>query len=300
MNETPDAAARLAAVETWIAAEKQTFIIGDLSWDTAWSDLRRIAANYVLRRQLEALDATVVLTKAGLGHLAVGFVRPALDELLWMLWIKDLPHRDAQDLLMAMGRSDAIRSLLAQRAYVGDAVMQELWYPVRFLDAQEQQLTPVKDELKRLRGKFNWSGGQLPSASWVAEQSGHKDLYDYLHAATSRALHFSMGEVMRNGWGEPGGKLVTLKPEFRNYRTDFALHHLPMLFLQTAIACSDFLDSAGITGPEDEALAEQLTAAAKALGEFGRVPLVHAHEWNLTPNGPLRYPANPPDSLAES
>jgi hypothetical protein len=40
--------------------------------------------------------------------------------------------------------------------------------------------------------------------------------------------------------------------------------------------------------------------AAKALGEFGRAPLVHAHEWNLTPSGPLRYPANPPDSLAES
>lgn len=94
---------------------------------------------------------------------------------------------------MAMGSSDGIRSLLAQRAYLGDSVMRELWYPVAFLDAQEQLQTPVKDELNRLRAQFGWSGYPLPSASWVAEQSGHKDLYDYLHAASSRALHFSMG-----------------------------------------------------------------------------------------------------------
>lgn len=288
VNENPDVEARLAAVEAWIVVQKQTFVIGDLSWDTAWSDLRRIAVNYILRRQFEALDATVVLAKAGLGHLAVGFVRPALDELLWMLWMKDLPQQDAQDLLKAMGRSDGIRSLLAQRVFVGDDVMQELWFPVAFLDAQEQQQTSVKDELKRFRRQFNWSGNQLPSASWVAEQTGHKDLYDYLHSAASRALHFSMGEVMRNGWGEPGGRLVTLKPEFRAYRTDFALDHLPVLFLQTAIACEDFLEDAGIAGPEDEeALEKQVLAAAKGLGNLGRVPLVHAHEWNLTPTGPL-------------
>lgn len=290
VNENVDVEARVAAVEAWIAATKRAVVIGDLTWDTAWSDLRRIAVNYILRRQLEALDATVVLAKAGLGHLAVGFVRPALDELLWMLWVKDLPQQDAQDLLMAMGRSDAIRSLLAQRAHVGDAVMQELWYPVAFLDAQEQQQTPVNAELTKFRKQFNWSGRSLPNASWVAEQTGHKDLYDYLHAAASRALHFSMGEVMRNSWGEPGGKLVTLKPEFCEYRTDFALYQLPLLFLETVSACQDFFEDAGITESEDEALVEQVLAAAEVLGKFGRVPLVHAHEWNLTPSGPLRFP----------
>jgi hypothetical protein len=230
----------------------------------------------------------VVLAKAGLGHLAVGFVRPALGELLWMLWVKDLPQQYAQDLLTAMGRSDSIRSLLAQRAYVGDAVMQDLWYPVAFLDAQEQQQTSVDEELRRFGKQFNWSGSPLPSARWVAEQSGHKDLYDYLHAAASRALHFSMGEVMRNGWGEPGGKLVTLKPEFREYLTAFALYQLPVLFLETTAACHDFLEDAGITKPEDESIEEQVLAAAEAVAKLGRVPLVHAREWNLTPTGRLR------------
>lgn len=107
---------------------------------------------------------------------------------------------------MTMGRNDAIRSLLAQRAYVGDSVMRELWYPVALLDAQEMQQTSVRDELNRLRKHFSRPVNPLPSPRWIAERSSHKDLYDYLHAATSRALHFSMGEVMRNGWGEPGRK----------------------------------------------------------------------------------------------
>jgi hypothetical protein len=287
VNENDGVEERLAAVEAWIAAQKQVFVIGDLSWDAAWADVRRIAVNYILRRQFEALDATVVLVKAGLGHLAVGFVRPALDELLWMLWVKDLSKRDAQDLLMTMGRSDGIRSLMAQRVYLGDAVMQELWYPVVFLDAQEQQLAPVKQKLTDFRKQFSWSGNPLPNASWLSEQSGRKDLYNYLHAAASRALHFSMGEVMRNGWGEPGGKLVTLKVEFREYRTSFALDQLPVLFLETVLACHDFLEDAGISQQEDEELLEKVSVATKTLSELGRVPLVHAREWNLTPAGPV-------------
>ena len=289
VDESSDLDARLSAVEAWLTAQKKTCVIGDLSWDTAWSDIRLVAVNYILRRQLEALDATVVLAKTGLGHLAVGFVRPALDELLWMLWVNDLAQQDAKELLMTMGHSDAIRSLVAQRAYVGDAVMQELWYPVAFLDAQEQRQGRVKDKLKQLRNRLKWSGHPLPSARWIAEQSGHEDLYDYLHAATSRATHFSMGEVMRNAWGEPGGKLVTFKLEFRQYRTSFALDQLPVLFLKSAIACGDFLEDAGVSEPEDEALHAEVDLAAEALGKFGRVPLVHAHEWNLTPAGPLRF-----------
>lgn len=301
VEENVNIEARLAAVETLIGGLKQAFVIGDLIWDAAWSDVRRIAVSYILRRQFEALNATVALAKAKLGHLAVGFIRPALDELLWMLWVKDLPRKDVQQLLMAMGRSDGIRSLLAQRAYVGDNMMEELWYPVAFLDAQERQQVPVKDELKRLRDHIGWSGSPLPTARWLAEQSGHRDLYDYLHAATSRALHFSMGEVMRNGWGQPGGKLVTLKPEFREYRTSFALYQLPVLLLETAIACEDFFEGAGVRTPEDGKLEERISAAATELGKLGRVPLVHAHEWNLTPIGPLPLRARHEDggTLAE-
>ncbi|MFI6777329.1 DUF5677 domain-containing protein [Nocardia sp. NPDC050412] len=292
--EDGDVEARLLAVEAWIAAGKQVIVIGDLSWETALTDVRRMAVNYILRRQLEALDATVVLAKAGLGHLAVGFVRPALDELLWMLWVKDLPQQHAQELLTAMGRSDGIRSLMAQRVYVGDAVMQELWYPVAFLDAQKKQQTLLEGVLQGFRKQYGWQRGVLPSASWVAKQSGHEDLYDYLHAAASRALHFSMGEVLRHFWGDPHGKLGALKPEFREYRASFALYQLPKLFIDTASACADFFEDAGLLSG-DEALLEPYFAAGRIVAQFAAVPLVDANEWNLSPSGRQPWPdGNPP------
>ncbi|MFE3002683.1 DUF5677 domain-containing protein [Nocardia sp. NPDC059246] len=283
VNENPDFEGRLAAVEAWTSTQKKVMTIGDLGWDAVESDIRSLAVNYILRRQLEALDATVLLAKGGLGHLSVGFVRPALDELLWMLWVKDLSQQDAQDLLNTMGIWDGIRSLLAQRAYVGDAVMQELWYPVALLDAQDQHKAAVRDKLKTLGQQYHWAGGVLPSASWVAEQSGHEALYEYLHAASSRALHFSVGEITRHSWGEPGGAVTTLNPNFREYRTTFALFQLPLLFAETFTACVDLLDAAGIVYSADEVLEERILAEAKSLGRFGQVPLVHAHEWNLRP-----------------
>jgi hypothetical protein len=49
---------------------------------------------------------------------------------------------------------------------------------------------------------------------WGAFSTGigtPRDLYDYLHAATSRALYFSAGEIMRRGWGHPHGRMTTDK-----------------------------------------------------------------------------------------
>lgn len=290
MIDDDDALARLTAVEAWLAAIKKMTVVGDMRWETGWADLRRIAVNYIIRRQLDALDATVMLARNNLGHLTVGFVRPALDELLWLSWVKDLPIEKSQQLLMLMGSSDAIRSILAQRNYVGDPVMQELWYPVGFLEALASKEEGYKSAITALGKELDWRGNPLPTARWVAKQSGHELLFEYLHAAASRALHFSMGEVMRNGWGEPGGKLITDKAEFRQYRTDFALYQLPLLFLETSVASGAFLADAGVIENYDESIVAEVASTVKAMAKLGRVPLVHAHEWNLTPEGPLPHP----------
>lgn len=49
------------------------------------------------------------------------------------------------------------------------------------------------------------------------------------------------------------------------------------------------LSDAGIMS--DDALDEErLLALVNAVLELNMVPLVHAHEWNLTPEGPLKFP----------
>ncbi|MBY8864049.1 hypothetical protein K7711_46835 [Nocardia sp. CA2R105] len=286
MGDKTDSDARLALVEEWLASLRQSLVIGDLTWDSVESDLRSLAVNYIVRRQLEALEASVVLVKAGFGHLAVGFVRPALDELLWIDWIKDLPRAEAHELLSDMGSFDGVRSLVAQRGYAGDQVMQQLWYPVALLDAAAEQEKELKGELKKRGKALGWGNSAFPTSEWVAERTGRGPLFQYLHSATSRSLHFSMGEAMRNGWGEPGGILTTIKPEFRSNRSDFALYQLPRLFSDTLVACDSLREAAGLEFEvEDEG--ERFLAASENLTACGAVPLVHAHEWNLGPDGPL-------------
>ncbi len=131
---------RIEAVEAFSQYHAKLVVVGELNWDNGFADLRRIATSYVLRRQQEALEATLQLARAGLGHLTVSFIRPALDELLWMSFLKDQDQAQAQKLMIAMGQWDARRSLSAQRNHVGDTVMTTLWYPADLLDQQQAAL----------------------------------------------------------------------------------------------------------------------------------------------------------------
>jgi hypothetical protein len=111
--------------------------------------------------------------------------------------------------------------------------MKDLWYTTEFLDAAEERLNETRDALKELQTQYSWSGRIVPSANWIAEQAGQRQLYDYLHAATSRALHFSAGEIMRRGWGSPTGYMTTDPPIIREHLADFALFQLVLLFFKT-------------------------------------------------------------------
>jgi hypothetical protein len=278
-------ARRIEAVDAFTSINARLVRVGDIQWDAAETDQRLLATNYILRRQLEGLDASVQLARTGLGHLAVGFVRPALDELLWMSFLKTLDAEVSQRLFNIMGKFDARRSLVAQRNHVGDEVMQHLWYTVPFLDAQQAALAETKTELKEAGKELGWNG-QLPSAGWIAEQVGQSNLYEYLHSATSRAIHFSAGEILRRGWGMPGGIITTKKDEFRDHCTAFALYQLPVLFGLTLGETEPFLEDAGVS-LDDDLESDELAQIHATLSGLGKVPLVHAHEWNLTPEGPI-------------
>jgi len=111
--------------------------------------------------------------------------------------------------------------------------MKDLWYTTEFLDAAEERRNETRDALKELQEQYRWSGGIVPSASWIAERAGQRQLYDYLHSATSRALHFSAGEMMRRGWGSPTGQMITDSPVIREHLANFALFQLVLLFFKT-------------------------------------------------------------------
>jgi hypothetical protein len=285
-------ARRVEAAERFIDIAGQLVVVGELEWAAVDADYRLLAINSSLRRQLETLTAAVLLAKQDLGHLAVAFVRGSLEDLMYLTFFISLDLEDSQELFKLLGNWDALRSLLAQRDYVGDEVMEQLWYTRGFLDAAVQKRESVKEELRALRQRHNWSGGTLPSVDWIAERAGKRDLYDYLHAATSRALHFSAGEIMRRGWGHPHGRMATDKPEFREHLASFALDQLWRLFVETWASTAPLAEQAGIGSAQDLGW-DQIEPVINQLTSLGKVPLVHAHEWNLTPYGPLSF-TNPP------
>jgi hypothetical protein len=60
------------------------------------------------------------------------------------------------------------------RSFVGDEVMKDLWYTTEFLDAAEERRNETRDALKELQEQYRWSGGIVPSASWIAERAGQR------------------------------------------------------------------------------------------------------------------------------
>lgn len=281
-------ALRIAAVTSFSELADRLFVIGDVAWaDAMDGDLRLLAVNAAFRRQLESIRATLLLSTEGLGHLAVGFVRASLEDVMYLGFLQKLKVEPARRIFLVLGQWDSFRSLLAQRAYVGDEIMHELWFTEEHLRRAEISTADLKKQLKVLGKQYGW-GGLLPNGEWVAEQAGQRPLYDYLHSATSRAVHFSAGEILRRAWGHPDGQITTSQPAFRDHLTNFALHQLVLLFFQTWALLDDSA-KAGITLSVDVEEAE-VEVVVQQIAGLGQVPLIHAHEWNLTPAGPIPLP----------
>jgi hypothetical protein len=278
---SPELQARVEAVEAFVHLSDRLFEIRAIEWSAVKEDYRLLAINGAFRRQLESIKAAIVLTRQGLGHLAVPFVRPALEDLMYLGFFLNLDRAASQELFILLGRWDGLRALLAQKEFIGDKAMEDLWYTAEFLDSAESLRNKTRDELKELQGQYRWRGGTLPSNDWIADQAGQRQLYDYLHSATSRAVHFSAGEIMRRGWGSPTGKMATDSPVIREHLADFTLFQLVLLFFHTWHLVGDE-KAAGIIVSDDVEEAE-VSEVVKQISVLGQVPLVHAGEWNLRP-----------------
>jgi hypothetical protein len=277
---------RVEAVESFVGLVRRVVVVEDLKWAEIAVDPRGLAINVALRRQLESIDAACQMCRDGLGHLAVAFVRASIEDVIYLDFFMSLEVEESRELFFLLGNWDSLRSLLAQRDYIGDDEMQELWYPRAFLDHAQDLREKTRTQLKALQQRYKWAGGLLPNAEWIAERSDRRDLYDYLHAATSRALHFSAGETMRRGWGHPSGIVTTAKPEFRAHLAAFSLDQLWRRYVDTWNIASSPDVQAGLSS-DDSLSFDEIRPALDRLLAMNRVPLVHAHEWNLTPEGPL-------------
>jgi hypothetical protein len=168
-SESSRLLARAEAVEELVSLADRLFVIRGIEWSAVEDDYRLLAVNMAFRRQLGSIKAAVVLTRQNLGHLAVAFVRASLEDVMYLKFFLDLNREASQRLFVLFGRWDGLRSLLSQRAYLGDEVMNDLWYMTEFLDSAERQRSETREALKELQKEYQWSGRLLPSSEWIAE-----------------------------------------------------------------------------------------------------------------------------------
>jgi hypothetical protein len=260
--------------------------LSDITWREFVIDPILVVEKVCAIRQHEALRATLLLHQSSLGHLAVGYVRPACEEYIWLAYLNSVDKDRARILISSLALEESTRSIAAQRRHMGADGMVALGFPDKFLTETETQGRIARTQLKALGAELGWppdskgrQRGRLPSSDWVADQVGQKRLYDYLHSASSRMLHFSVSEITRRGWGATGADQVLRfdDPDYVAYRTDFALSWQVYFLTQTA---GVLRMAAGPIMNETEG--RVVADAVERFGALGPVPIIRPEEMNLT------------------
>jgi hypothetical protein len=287
--ESPD---RIALAAQLIRCLERVFIsrVRDVRWIEFLNDPLLLAGKVCIFRQHEALRGALALNESGVGHLAVGFVRPACEEYIWLSYLNSIEREKAGRLLLALNLSESARSLEAQRKFMGTDEMIEYGFPTAFLTEIESWPTKAKSMIEELAEELDWPGnkgrGRVPSVQWLARKAGSEDLYDFLYSATSRMLHFSAIEISRRTWEDDNESSVVRldHPSYIEYRLDFALYWLVYLFTRT-LAVTNAPSSFQLQESEEAEMMEIL----KRWSDLGKLPLITPEEMNLTLEGPFPW-----------
>jgi hypothetical protein len=238
----------------------------------------------ILSRQHDALVAVVEMVRRDHGHAAVALLRPACEEYMWVKYLKSLSRNQAEMLVLALAGSEVNTSLDKQREFLGKDVMLSMGFSDDHLSRTGIGMERAKDILdilgrqldlhKGYRNKGDRKYGEPPSMWHVADKTQNTDLYKYLYHATSRSVHFSIGELLRRAWGGAGHIKVESEP-FRFYWSAFAVYWGLFLYRNTLSELADVLptpDELGI--PDDLLNEEQFITSLKLMEDFGHVPII--------------------------
>jgi hypothetical protein len=114
-------------------------------------DFLLTGSRFALTRQFESVQAALELAKITLGHLSVSFIRPALEEYLWLKYLAGLDRSIASYFYLILGIRDVLRSVEATDEYIGDEGMAKVGFPPNFTASVGKWLA----ETKRRARTFN-------------------------------------------------------------------------------------------------------------------------------------------------
>lgn len=149
----------------------------------------------VIRRQYEAVVATVKMTEGGFGFFAVTLLRPAYEEMVWLAYLKQHPAL-AKELVVLLMRKELCDNIEAQNDYLKTNEMAAVGFTQKYVKHVLAQNKPHLARLREIGRSLKWrEGAMLPPFAFVARQVKRDKEYNYLYQATSRFVHFPCKKI---------------------------------------------------------------------------------------------------------
>lgn len=237
----------------------------------------------ILRRQYECLSVAADLVDKSQGFAAVALLRAACEEFIWAKYLASLQRRDAENLLVLVGRKEINDSLKAQDDHAGRGVSEALGL-AGYLKNSEASAKQLNTQIKALGTKLKWEkrtveAAKLPSVAFLAKAVNETKLYRFLYHASSRYVHFSVAELLRRTWGKTG-KVTVSSTHFTDYWGAFVMYWGVYLLASTFPTICELGEE-----PSDGSInGEKLLDAARRIGEHGPIPIITAEELAWEPH----------------
>lgn len=255
----------------------QLRIVIDAVSDVQWSPSRGylfLVYRSVLRRQHDAVGCIVDLVRRNQGLIAVGLLRPACEELIWIRYLVKIDPELAEEIVSNKLVRELHESLAVQHESNAKLGIADYGLP----QPDERRATEAEQALQHIGRKLGWplrSNQCLPSVRFLAEKSNSLELYKFLYNATSRSVHFTVSNYLRMVWGDSGSFSIRSN-NFADYWHAFALYWGYSLLRDTYIELEEHV---GI--PElvmDESTAQAFQSAQEDVLAIGPVPLITSAE----------------------
>ena len=238
----------------------------------------------MIRRQFESMETVVKLVNGEDAHAALPLLRAACEEFIWLSYLRSIEEHVCEQIILHKSQLEIAASLRAQTIAAGKKQMIEFGFTPEFLDSVSANKHTAQRELRSIGLSLGWnlSGKRyLPSARFIAEKTNEAALYDLIYHATSKAVHFTVTELLRRAWGNASEVLIG-SAEMNAYWADFSLYWGWKLFFLTFAQVAEVLEK-NKTPLIDFENNELLLPLVKKFIAPGQVPIITPEELNLRP-----------------
>jgi hypothetical protein len=259
------------ATSTWIQQASES------NWQPpSGDDGRGSLSNLVFRaiavKQFESVVTIRELDNRENGFAAVPLLRAMCEEMIWVYYLSKLDSSTRSSIVACLASAGLHETFVAQESYgIPNRGFPENWKDALAAQAHQEQI-----ELRQIikaQGFTLGSKQTTPSFRQIAKRVGMEKEYDFLYHATSRAVHFSVPELLRRIWGRPGSMKISSQT-FERYWAAFSLYWGCWLFSMTFIEILVLLQSPGI---DDQAVL-RIQTAMERIKERGAMPILTTQE----------------------